>query len=212
MGRTLHQTGYPPRGRVSTRHRIAPHRADYEFYPTPPEATRALLSVESFDGDIWEPACGKGHISIELEAHKYRVTSTDLAPCWGYGITGRDFLREREPLAKHIVTNPPYGKGLADAFAKHALALTRETGGKVAMLMNITGLCHPLRHAFYENQPPAVIYCLDECICWPYGDASRATTAIGKQRYCWIVWKPGHRGPTQIAWLSTRRFRSPGAP
>lgn len=45
-----------------------PKRAAYEFYPTPPEATRALLSVESFDGAIWEPACGDGAISEVLKA------------------------------------------------------------------------------------------------------------------------------------------------
>lgn len=186
---------------------IAPHRAAYEFYPTPPEATRALLSAETFEGSIWEPACGEGHISRVLEAHTYSVVSTDLVD-YGFGQSGRDFLAERKPLAKHIVTNPPYGRGLADAFAKHALALTAETGGSVAMLMNLTGLCHPLRHDFYVGQPPAVIYCLDECVCWPYGDPARATTSIAKQRYCWIVWKSGHRGHTRLAWLSTLPFRS----
>lgn len=182
---------------------LSPHRAAYEFYPTPPEATRALLSVESFDGSIWEPACGEGHISRVLEAHKYSTISTDLID-YGYGEGGRDFLAERTPLAKHIVTNPPYGRGLADAFAKHAIKLTAQTGGSVAMLMNLAGLCHPLRHGFYTSQPPAAVYCLDECICWPYGDSSRATTAIAKQRYCWIVWKAGHVGPTTLGWLSTR--------
>ena len=186
--------------------RIAPHRAAYEFYPTPPEATRALLSVETFDGSIWEPACGEGHISRVLTEAGYDTVSTDLID-YGYGQGGRDFLAERKPLAKHIVTNPPYGKGLADAFAKHAIRLTTTTGGKVAMLMNITGLCPPFRHDFYTRQPPAVIYCLDECTCWPYGDPARATTAIGKQRYCWIVWNHGHRGPTTLRWLSTKVFR-----
>ena len=183
--------------------KIAPHRAAYEFYPTPPEATRALLSAESFDGSIWEPACGQGHISKVLTEAGYDVVSTDLVS-YGYGEAGRDFLAESRPLAKHIVTNPPYGRGLADAFAKHALALTRETEGSVAMLMNLSGLCHPLRHDFYVGQPPAVVYALDECICWPYGDPSHATTSIAKQRYCWIVWKHGHHGPTELRWLSTR--------
>ena len=36
--------------------RSVPRRLPNEFYPTPPEATRALLSVETFDGSIWEPA------------------------------------------------------------------------------------------------------------------------------------------------------------
>lgn len=182
---------------------IAPHRAAYEFYPTPPEATRALLSVESFDGSIWEPACGQGHISKVLVDAGYDVVSTDLVK-YGYGEANRDFLAETRPLAKHIVTNPPYGRGLADAFAKHAIKLTTETGGTVAMLMNVKGLCHPLRHNFYVSQPPAVIYALDECICWPYGNPSCGTNGISKQRYIWIVWKRDHVGPTRLCWLSTR--------
>ena len=152
--------------------RLHPNRAAYEFYPTPPEATRALLSAERFDGSIWEPACGTGWISRELIAAGYEVVSTDLVD-YGYGEPGRDFLAERKPRAKHIVTNPPYGRGLADAFVKHALELTAETGGTVAMLVNLLSLCHPLRHDFYVGHPPAVIYALDECICWPYGDPSR---------------------------------------
>ena len=187
--------------------RIAPHRAAFDYYPTPPEATRALLSVETFDGSIWEPACGEGHISKVLEAAGYDVVSTDLAQCWGYGRRGRDFLREPEPLARHIVTNPPYGRGLADAFVAHALKLTRAQGGTVAMLLTIQSLAHPLRHAFWTGNAPAVIYALDDCQCWPYGDPARATTAIGKQRYCWVVWKAGHAGPTVLRWLSTKPFR-----
>ena len=188
--------------------KIHPNRAAYEFYPTPPEATLALLSAETFDGPIWEPACGEGHIAKVLTNAGYEVTSTDLVD-YGFGEPKRDFLAERTPLAKHIITNPPYGRGLADAFAKHAIALTRETGGTVAMLMNLSGLCHPMRHDFYMGQPPAVVYCLDECICWPYGDPARATTSIAKQRYCWIVWKHGHKGPTALRWLSTRRHHNP---
>lgn len=188
--------------------RIAPHRAAYEFYPTPPEATRALLSVEVFDGPIWEPACGQGHIAKVLTSAGHTVIATDLARCWDFGEGGRDFLNEREPLAKHIVTNPPYGRGLADAFVKHALRLTQPSGGGVAMLLAIQSLAHPLRHAFWTGHPPAVIYALDDCQCWPYGDPSRATTAIGKQRYCWVVWKP-HAGQTVFRWLSTKPFRSP---
>ena len=187
--------------------RIAPHRAAYEFYPTPPEATRALLSVESFDGAIWKPACGEGHISKVLEAAGYSVVSTDLATRWNYGEGGRDFFRQPEALAKHIVTNPPYGRGLADAFVGHALRLTKRTGGTVAMLLAIQSLAHPLRHAFWTANPPAVIYALDECQCWPYGDPAQATTAIGKQRYVWVLWKSGHQGPTSFRWLSTRPFR-----
>ena len=97
------------------------------FYPTPPEATRALLSVETFDGPIWEPACGKGHIAKVLEAHGHEVIATDLND-WGYGAPRIDFLKAHagNANARHIVTNPPYGKGLADAFVNKALAIKHD--------------------------------------------------------------------------------------
>ncbi len=89
-------------------------RADHDFYPTPPEAVRALLSVERFDGLIWEPACGDGAIATELVRHNLTVHATDLIDR-GYGQGGQDFLSPvtlartfaLRPDLKHIVTNPP---------------------------------------------------------------------------------------------------------
>jgi hypothetical protein len=182
--------------------RISPNRAPYEFYPTPPAATRALLSAERFDGSVWEPACGQGHISKVLIEAGHWVVSTDLV-AYGYGEAGRDFLAEPEPLAKHIITNPPYGRGLADAFVKHALDLTRRTGGKVAMLLTISSLCHPLRHNLFTETPPAAVYCLDKCECWPEGNARKATATLATQRYCWVVWEGGLPAATVLRWLST---------
>lgn len=165
--------------------RVHPLRAPYEFYPTPPEATRALLSVESFDGPIWEPACGQGAISKVLEAARYQVVSTDLVQR-DYGEGGVDFLRETGARARHIVTNPPYGRGLADAFVKHAIALARATGGNVAMLLNLASLCHPNRHRLWVEHPPNIIYALDELVCWPEGDPAQARGTTTKHRYCWV--------------------------
>lgn len=96
------------KSKVSARDFRYPKRTVYEFYPTPPEATRALLAVESFEGDIWEPACGDGAISKVLEAAGYQVVSTDLIDR-GYGAGGHNFLKSDRPLAKNIITNPPYG-------------------------------------------------------------------------------------------------------
>jgi hypothetical protein len=47
-----------PKG-AATAARLIDRHVQANFYPTPPEATRALLSVETFDGLIWEPACGQ---------------------------------------------------------------------------------------------------------------------------------------------------------
>jgi len=55
-----------------------PRRVSHDFYPTPPEAVRALLSVETFTGSVWEPACGDGAISKVLIEAGFEVVSTDL--------------------------------------------------------------------------------------------------------------------------------------
>jgi hypothetical protein len=185
--------------------RVHPMRARYEFYPTPPEATRALLSVEQFDGPIWEPACGRGAISMVLEAAGHDVLSTDLIQR-DYGAGGIDFLRQTQPRAKHIVTNPPYGRGLGDAFVRHALDLTRDTGGTVAMLLNVASLCHPNRHRLWVQNPPAAIYALDELVCWPEGDPALANRATNMHRYCWVVWRPRHAGRPTFWWLAMKDF------
>lgn len=202
------QTGYAANARTANQNRTnRTNRAAFEFYPTPPEATRALLSVESFDGDIWEPACGDGAISLELTDAGYEVISTDLIDR-GFGTGGQNFLKSDTPLAKHIITNPPYGKhGLGDAFTRRALIHTRKTGGSVAMLFNLRSLAHPDRHAKFIKSPPSAIYILDDLTCWPMGKPTFKVPLNARQQYCWAVWKPGHVGAPKMWWLSTRDFR-----
>lgn len=184
----------------------SPLRVPFDFYATPPEATRALLSVEAFDAPIWEPACGDGRISRVFAETGHQVVSTDLIDR-GYGEAGVDFLRQTQSRATHIVTNPPYGGGMADKFIGKALTLTRQTGGKVAMLLDLASLCHPSRHDKFVHSPPAAIYALDELVCAPNGDATRVPfMRRADRRYCWMVWKPGHAGASKLWWLSTRQF------
>lgn len=200
------RTASPCYRHFATGRSLHPSRAAHDFYPTPPEAVRALLSLESFEGSIWEPACGDGAISRTLIEAGHSVVSTDLIDR-GYGMGGIDFLAERTPRAKHIITNPPYGRGLADAFIRHALILTRETGGSVAMLLNLASLAHPCRHAKFIKTPPAAIYALDDLTCWPNGRPAEATRSIAEQRYCWMIWKPHHTGRASFWWLSTADFK-----
>ena len=176
------------------------------FYPTPPEATLALVSVETFEGSIWEPACGKGHIANVLKANGHNVVCTDLND-WGYGITGVDYLKELRPRAKYIVTNPPYGSGLADDFILKSLAFMAHTGGKVAMLLNLSSLAHQSRTKFWRAMPPARIYAVDSVVYWP--DPTREPPRHFQQhRYCWCVWEPNHKGPSNFWWLSASEFRN----
>lgn len=187
--------------------RSIPRRIPNEFYPTPPEATRALLSVERFDGSIWEPACGEGAIANVLADAGHKVVATDLVE-YGFGISGIDFLKELRPRAKHIVTNPPYGSGLADAFAEKALGFAADTGGSVAMLLNMASLSHRRRTAWWKAKPPARLYAIDDIVCWPSHRYGPAPEYFTKHRYIWAVWTPNHRGPSAFWWLSGAEFRA----
>jgi hypothetical protein len=199
-------------------------RADHDFYPTPPEAVRALLSAEQFNGLIWEPACGDGAIAKELARHGHSVYGTDLIGR-GYGIGGIDFLSPlflspltmtrtliEQPQIKHIVTNPPYSyrRGIGDKFVGQALRITRETRGKLAMLLNLGCLAHPMRTSKWHNDPPSAIHIMDELVCWPNGDRRQAGRYIAEHRYCWVVWTQDPHGLTKVTWLRMADFREQG--
>ncbi len=192
--------------RLSAAERRSRNIAD-NFYPTPPEATRALLSVEDFDGPIWEPACGEGHIAHVLEAAGHCVVATDLNDR-GFGTVGVDFLMQSAMRGKHIVTNPPYGSGLADAFIEKSLEFTSETGGKVAMLLNLNSLCHHTRTEWWRTHPPARIYAIDSVVCWSEPDRA-PPRHFSANRYYWAVWTPEHAGPSAFWWLSAAEFSKP---
>lgn len=62
-------------------------RAENDYYATDPRAVELLLEKEEFSNNIWECACGEGHISKVLEQNGYEVLSTDLIDR-GYGTGG----------------------------------------------------------------------------------------------------------------------------
>jgi hypothetical protein len=166
-----------------------------DFYPTPPECVRALLSVERFDGPIWEPACGDGAISRVLEEARHTVVSTDLVDR-GYGTARRDFLMEHAAEAPNIITNPPFKLG--EAFWCHAASLA---AGKVAFLARLTWLEGRERAAMFSILPPSRVWVFS----WR-PKFQRARLAEGKDNggmlaYAWYVRDAGFSGQPVLGWL-----------
>lgn len=167
-------------------------RASDDYYPTPPAGTRALLTVERFNGPIWEPACGGGHMSETLQEAGYDVISTDLVDR-GYGRSGVDFLLETKALAPNIVTNPPYV--IAEQFVEHALALAT---GKVAMLLRLSWLEGVNRGKMFRRRPPARVWVFSKRLTI-HRDTTRR--GGGMAAYCWIVWDP-ESSDTRLGWIN----------
>lgn len=138
---------------------------------------------------------------------EYNVVSTDLAHR-NFGKGGVNFLKTTLPLAKNIITNPPYGThGLADTFIRKALIHTKKTGGKVAMLLNLRSLCNPDRHQKFTKTPPSTIYVIDELFCLPNGkNANNNFTNVAKQQYCWMIWEHSKQEKPKFWWLSMNDF------
>lgn len=54
-------------------------RANSDFYATDPRAVdRLLKNFTDLDKNVWEPACGEGHISQRLVDRGYNVRSSDI--------------------------------------------------------------------------------------------------------------------------------------
>ena len=168
-----------------------------DWYPTPEEASHALLSVETFSPTIWECACGDGSLSWVLRDAGYKTIDTDLNH-YGFGQGGIDFLMEQKAAAPNIVTNPPYK--LANQFILHAIHLGIE---KHAWLLRLAFLEGQERYdSIFRLHPPADVYVFSKRLTIWRGDEDDAWYGkTGKTAYAWMVWKKGWRGPTQMGWL-----------
>ncbi len=206
------------------------NRHPEDWYPTWPGATRALLSVERFDGAIWEPACGEGDMSKVLEAAGYDVISSDLIDR-GYGEGGRDFLMEWQPRAPNIVTNPPFRWAIE--FTDRALQLTEPRpdpgwqklqgadcgcGGtdelcvcqntprpsgkrKVALFLRLAFLEGVERGKWFPKTPLARVWIMARRVPMQRGRLHEENDAGGVIAFAWFVWEHGHQGPPSLGWL-----------
>lgn len=165
-----------------------------DFYPTPPEVTRALLKVETFYGPIWEPACGDGAMSRELEAAGYVVESSDLVDR-GFGQSRVDFLIEHQPRAPNIVTNPPFKLG--EQFWRHACHLAT---GKVVFFCRLTWLEGAARAVMFSEVPPSRVWVMSKRPTFTRGGGEK-THGGGMLAFAWFVRDPKHTGRPEIGWL-----------
>jgi len=171
-------------------------RAENDFYATAPEAAEWLVLIENLNHNIWECACGQGHLSKVFERHEYNVRSTDLIDR-GYGQGGVDFLECNEPYDGDIVTNPPYK--LAEQFLEHGLDLVSE-GNKVCLFLKIQFLEGKSRKKLYEKYPPKTVWVSSSRIkCGTNGNFSSSASMMA---LAWYVWEKGYTGDTVIKWFN----------
>lgn len=177
------------------------HRQQQDYYATEPKATELLLEVEKFNKNIWECACGEGHIAEVFVKRGYNVRASDLVDR-GYGEV-QDFLFfNDEHFDGDIVTNPPYA--MAKEFIEKAMDII-PNGNRVAMFLKLQFLEGKERKTLYKNHPPKTIYVSSSrLLCAKNGDFEKAIKELGggAVAYAWFIWQKGYKGETIIKWIN----------
>ncbi|MDN3564879.1 hypothetical protein ACFQY5_35280 [Paeniroseomonas aquatica] len=165
-----------------------------DFYPTPTWATRALIDNESFEGRIWEPACGDGTMACVLAETGRPIDATDLYDR-GFGESGIDFLRSSR-TAENIVTNPPFNS--AEGFVQAGL---RQATRKLCLLLRLAFLEGANRQkTIFTKNPPARVWVFSERIT--FYPAGAEVKGSGTTAYAWFIWDKQTGGrATELKWL-----------
>jgi len=169
-------------------------REQYDYYATEPKAIELLLKLETFSNNIWECACGGGHLSDVLKKNGYSVKSTDLIDR-GYADEIVDFIGidNIESWFGDIITNPPYR--YAEEFVQRALDII-PNGNKVAMFMGIQFLEGKKRREFLRKYPIKTVYVSSSRLnCAKNGDFVKYNNSSARC-YAWYVWEKGYCGDT----------------
>lgn len=169
-----------------------------DYYATDPAAIDYLLSGGAvLSSNLWECACGEGHLSKKLSTLGYDVKSTDLI-YRGFGVGGVDFLQCSSGFDGDIITNPPYK--YAQQFVEHALELIPE-GNKVFMFLKLTFLEGKGRRALFRKKQLKTVYVSSDRIeCaknGKFGDMGHSATAYG-----WFEFQKGYEGDPTIRWIN----------
>lgn len=179
-------------------------RPEFDYYPTPPEGTLALLSREEFQGNIWEPCCGEGWMSEVLRSKGFDVLSTDVID-YGYKFHDEtvDFMTIPEDIVvDNIITNPPFAltvdgkKKGCDAFVAKAL---KHTTKKVAVLQKLAFLEGRARSEWFQTTPLKTVYVFGPRLTMFRGGEKMKNS--GMIAFAWFVWEHGYEGKPEIEWI-----------
>lgn len=176
-------------------------REKNDYYATDPKALEIFLDKLDADDfklhkNIWECACGQGHLSEVLKKRGYYVFSSDLIDR-GYGTGNVNFLKEVSNYKGDILTNPPYK--YAKEFVEKSLSL-QENGYYTIMFLKIQFLEGQARKEMFKKYPPKFVYVNSaRQLCAMNGEFEKYTaTALC---YCWFIWEKGFKGEPTIRWI-----------
>lgn len=155
-------------------------RVKSDFYPTPPEATIALMNFLQLPDDtvIWEPACGKGDMSSVIKNMGYAVKESDIQ-------RGDGFLKCPFFECDWIITNPPFS--LSEQFIKRCYEHNRP----FALLLKSQYWHAKKRLPLFEETHPSYILPLTWRPDFCFGKRGSGSPLMD---VIWVVWDNEYGG------------------
>ena len=178
-------------------------RQEHDYYATEPNAVRIFLNklkqdCVTLNKNIWECACGEGHMAEVFKEYGYTVMSTDLIDR-GYGKVQNFLEHDLLKIFKtDIFTNPPFKQ--ATEFAYKGIETLGTAGDKLGLFLKIQFLESQERRKLFDKYPPKYIYVYsDRQQCSMNGDFENLKAKT--QDYIWVIWEKDYKGETIIRWI-----------
>src|SRR3990172_7334959 len=167
-------------------------RAQRDFYATSHIEIKELYTKYwqdiGFSNNIWECACGNGHLVKELQRldTNLNIRSSDIV-IRDFECEKIDFLLESKNYSKFdIITNPPYIYALE--FAKKALFLL-EPNHKLALFLKLTFLEGLERRKFFDKFPPKYVLIFSKRIQVAKNGDKKEFAKSSAVAYAWFIWE-----------------------
>lgn len=189
-------------------------RDTHDWYVEPHECSRALFQRESFEGLVWDPACGFGRIVRQANLLGMKALGTDIVKRGELCESVIDFFSDdalyyaRKHTNLNIVTNPPFGR--AEDFVLRAIELLKP-GQKLAAILPIVWLAgFSSKRSWLPKSPLKRVYPISPRPSMPPGRVILAgqKPGNGTKDYCWLVWEGGFNGHAEVDFLNTSIARA----
>lgn len=175
-------------------------RRQSDLYPTPPEATVALLRFLNLPKNttIWEPAAGEGDMVKAIRACGYGSSfGTDVSE--GFDFLSPDIFKRILTGFDWIITNPPFS--LAEDFIRRAA----KTEKPFAMLLKSQYWHAAKRMALFEEIPPSYILPLTWRPDFFFKERESGDSGSPLMDVMWCVWLTPWMRSTQTIYRTLPR-------
>lgn len=179
-----------------------------DWYVEPYECSLALFDLETFEGKVWDPACGRGNILRSAISSNIDAIGTDIVVRNESCSKKMNFLEEEPDFEfQNIVSNPPFG--VAEDFVRKSIEIV-PAGGKVAMILPMVWLSgFSSKRDWLPYSPLKKYFSISPRPSMPPGAVIEAGVKAGNgtKDFAWFVWEKDYCGDATVGFMNTKHYK-----